>query len=376
MIDSRPSSAASSLTVTRYEIHIPDGDGTRIERVHGDNWLDALRRGLAAAGRPAPTRNLGVSFAPDSSVDIVDGETGEQYKVAPIPEGRSTTGERPAANDAPVEIEDPVDDPFADEDEGGAMLARAPAGPMLARAPSEPPARRRRPITQPTPTPSRRAGGRGRLSAKAWGPYRQRARSAPDAPARPGAIEVSGDEHSSDEHQAVPNTGNISRNPQGDSLGHDARALDDFDGDIIDASSFLLDRAMHHVPSAAGSVLLIDPRYRCLYFAAARGEKADALVSQRVPLEVGLAGHCLRTRKSLNIVEPARDPRFARSIADKVGYVPRSIVCLPIISGKRIFGVLELLDREGRETFATSEETTLRRAARRLGDLIARQLGL
>ena len=145
---------------------------------------------------------------------------------------------------------------------------------------------------------------------------------------------------------------------------------------LFEFRAYLLDRAMAHVPCAAGSVLLIHPRERCFYFAAVRGTKADALADQRVPLEVGLVGHCVRTRKSVNVRDPARDPRFARSIADKVGYMPSSIVCLPIIAGRRTFGVLELLDRLGEEQFDPQEEARLRRASRKLGALLATQLGL
>lgn len=351
---------ASSPTVTRYEIHIPGPEGNRVERVHGDNWLDALRRGLSAAGLPAPNRNLGVTFGEGGAVDITDSDAGRSYKVVPVADAQPMTA-RSRTGPMALPIEDEVDDPFADDD------SVEPGLPVVPPVQATPP-----------PSTSRRAG---RLSPMAWGPYRRQIRSATNAPADPGAIE--------DFDDRPPDTGELRRGGRGpadsvespatdlgDPLLADVAALDRFEGGAVEASAFLLDRAMHHVPCAAGSVLLIHSRERCLYFAAVRGSKAELLADQRVPLEVGLVGHCVRTRRSINVAEPARDPRFARTIADKVGYLPSSIVCLPIVAGRKTFGVLELLDRLGEETFSEAEEASLRRASRKLGALIARRMGL
>lgn len=348
--------------MTRYEIHIPGDDGDRVERVHGDNWLDALRRGLSAAGLPAPTRNLGVAFGKDGAVDITDNDSGAVYKVVPVRQAPPKTATGPME----IPIVDEIDDPFADDDD---------AGPGL---PVRPPVEATR--TAPKKSPRRSS----RLGAMAFGPYRKQIRQPSNPPPRPGVIDAPTAEsgRDTDERRAVdsdqfPAAGDgRDAATQSDPLLRDVAAFERFDGTPAEAAAFLLDRAMHHIPCAAGSVLFIHPRARCLYFTAVRGSKADALVDQRVPLEVGLVGHCVRTRRSLNVADPPRDPRFARTIADTVGYIPSSIVCLPIVSGKRTFGALELLDRLGRETFTEDEEASLRRASRRLGKLLERLLGL
>ncbi len=354
--------------MTRYEIHIPGEDGGRVERVHGDNWLDALRRGLASAGLPAPTRNLGVAFGKDGAVDITDNDAGRTYTVTPVREAPTKTATGPMQ----LTIVDEVDDPFADDDSAGPGL---PVRPPVTATPAKPRQTRKR---------------ASRLGAMAFGPYRRAIRQPSNAPEQPGVIE--GGETGSGPHPAAdsgpyaavesgpPRAADSGPYPAADAdsdpLLLDLGIFEQFDGKPAEAAAFLLDRAMHHVPCAAGSVLLIHPRERCLYFAAVRGSKADALVDQRVPLEVGLVGHCVRTRRSLNVIDPPRDPRFARTIADTVGYVPSSIVCLPIIAGKRTFGALELLDRLGEETFSEAEEASLRRASRLLGKLLVRRLGL
>src|SRR5207245_8346780 len=41
----------------------------------------------------------------------------------------------------------------------------------------------------------------------------------------------------------------------------------------------------------------------------------------------------------------AADPRHASEISESVGYVPRTILCVPLFYADRVIGVLELLDK-------------------------------
>lgn len=344
----------------RYEIHIPADDSApaRIERVHGDNWLDGLRRGLKAAGLPAPTRNLRFDLRDDGSVEITDAGSGAVYSVCPLddPMVAAATGARAIDRDgrAPIALEGGgVDDPFDDADEMDDATPRSGLQPMALR--------------------SQKGSG---------APSRDTTPAAPPAPEveRPSGLDtVDFDADLNFESHAVRSVGPPPlpaeiTNPGGTLLDElDRLAL--LGDDVYQACGFVLDAAIRHIPSAAGSVLLVDARDRCLYFAAARGPAAQRLKTQRVPLEVGLAGASIRTRRSLNIDDPARDPRFARNVADTVGHLPRCILVAPIVQGRRAFGVVELLDRAGAKGFTDDEERTLRRAARRLGVYFAGLLG-
>ncbi|MCA9544386.1 MAG: GAF domain-containing protein [Myxococcales bacterium] len=143
----------------------------------------------------------------------------------------------------------------------------------------------------------------------------------------------------------------------------------DAQASIEGACAQLLDACLEAFPSAAGSVFLIDARERALYFAVVRGPQADALHHRRLPLEVGLVGASIRTRRSINLDHPAEDPRFARSLAASIGWVPSNLVCAPIMDGRRVFGAVELLERPG--GYADEDEARIRRAARRLGRHLA-----
>jgi GAF domain-containing protein len=45
------------------------------------------------------------------------------------------------------------------------------------------------------------------------------------------------------------------------------------------------------------------------------------------------------------------DPRFGRSTAEETGYVPRSILAVPLLDDEGTIGVLEVLDRRGEAGF-------------------------
>jgi GAF domain-containing protein len=53
------------------------------------------------------------------------------------------------------------------------------------------------------------------------------------------------------------------------------------------------------------------------------------------------------------------DPRHAAEIAEIIGYQPRSILCVPLISNEEVIGVLELLDKRGAASFGPSDIAAL-----------------
>ena len=53
------------------------------------------------------------------------------------------------------------------------------------------------------------------------------------------------------------------------------------------------------------------------------------------------------------------DPRQARDIAERVGYVPDSLLCVPLIYEDEVIGVLELLDKQGAPSFSAADMEAL-----------------
>jgi len=109
----------------------------------------------------------------------------------------------------------------------------------------------------------------------------------------------------------------------------------------------------------AASVFLLDGETDELVFEAVSGEGEESLVGRRFPSSTGIAGWVLVTGQSLVLDDVSADPRFAAQAAESTGYVPKAIMAVPLISGERTLGVLEVLDRPSGERFTMDEADLL-----------------
>jgi len=105
----------------------------------------------------------------------------------------------------------------------------------------------------------------------------------------------------------------------------------------------------------ASSILLLDEQTNELVFEAVVGEGEENLLGQRFPAGTGVAGWVLATRTPLVIEDVARDPRFAKDVAEGTGYVPQGLMAVPLLHDEEALGVLEVLDRQSRFTLEEME---------------------
>jgi GAF domain-containing protein len=105
----------------------------------------------------------------------------------------------------------------------------------------------------------------------------------------------------------------------------------------------------------AASIFLLDEASDELVFEAIAGEGAQDLIGRRFPSSTGIAGWVLVTRQPIVLEDAMRDPRFARDLAESTGYVPRSLMAVPLLHGERVLGVLEVLDRPQQARFTLAE---------------------
>jgi GAF domain-containing protein len=97
--------------------------------------------------------------------------------------------------------------------------------------------------------------------------------------------------------------------------------------------------------AAACSLALVDQDGEWLEFVAAAGAGAELVVGMRIPAGQGIAGWVLASGQPIELSDVAHDPRFARDVAERTGYVPGSILAMPVESSQQTLGVLEVLDR-------------------------------
>jgi GAF domain-containing protein len=105
----------------------------------------------------------------------------------------------------------------------------------------------------------------------------------------------------------------------------------------------------------ASSIFILDEEADELVFEAVAGEGSDTLVGTRIPSSTGIAGWALVTRQSLVLEDVQNDPRFAREVAEKTGYVPHALMAVPLLHDERALGVLQVLDRRREQRFTLAE---------------------
>jgi GAF domain-containing protein len=95
----------------------------------------------------------------------------------------------------------------------------------------------------------------------------------------------------------------------------------------------------------AASIAVVDEHGGELEYVAASGTAADVVVGIRMSARRGLAGYAISAGETIAADDVQRDPRFASDVAQRIGYLPTSIVVAPVMRGDRVLGVLSVLDR-------------------------------
>jgi GAF domain-containing protein len=117
----------------------------------------------------------------------------------------------------------------------------------------------------------------------------------------------------------------------------------------------IVETAAHVISARAAALFLLDEETQELVFEVALGSKGEEVKKFRVPLGHGIVGLVVASGQPMAIADAASDPRLAADIAQSVGYVPRSVLCVPLFYGDRIIGALELLDKQGAASFSSAD---------------------
>jgi GAF domain-containing protein len=108
---------------------------------------------------------------------------------------------------------------------------------------------------------------------------------------------------------------------------------------IVDATAALFD-------AEAASIALVEPDGR-LRFRVAAGARSQGVVGMVVGSGEGIAGFVQVTGQPIAVADVRADPRFHLDAARRTGYVPRTLLAVPLQAGDRVLGVLEILDKRG-----------------------------
>jgi PAS domain S-box-containing protein len=98
---------------------------------------------------------------------------------------------------------------------------------------------------------------------------------------------------------------------------------------------------------AAGSIFLLDEEKNNLYFATTLEGAVERFQDMRIPVGSGsIVGSVVQTKEPALVNDVQSDPRWYSKPSDQVGFVNRSILCVPLISRGRSIGAIQLLNKE------------------------------
>lgn len=111
--------------------------------------------------------------------------------------------------------------------------------------------------------------------------------------------------------------------------------------------------------AAACSLALLSEDDSELVYTTAAGEGADDVTGMRISSSHGIAGWVVQSGQPIAISDLNNDPRFSRGLAEQTGYVPQTILAVPVETPQRLLGVISLLDRDARRPGAEQDMTLL-----------------
>lgn len=112
---------------------------------------------------------------------------------------------------------------------------------------------------------------------------------------------------------------------------------------------------MKVVKSEAGSILEVDHKNKQMIFRAVVGQSSDSITQFTVPLGQGIAGYVAESLQPLIVSELKDNRMHLKAIEKAVGFETRNLIALPIVIRGKIYGVVELLNRVGDDTYSPGD---------------------
>ncbi|MEP6638685.1 MAG: GAF domain-containing protein, partial [Chloroflexota bacterium] len=113
----------------------------------------------------------------------------------------------------------------------------------------------------------------------------------------------------------------------------------------------IADAAAAAVRVTAVSMAIHDAATDALVFRVAAGREGHGVAGLSIASHEGIAGYAFSAGQPLAVADVRADPRFEQATAERTGYVPRSILAVPLADDDGVVGVMELLDRRDGEPF-------------------------
>jgi adenylate cyclase len=110
---------------------------------------------------------------------------------------------------------------------------------------------------------------------------------------------------------------------------------------------YVLEQASKTVQAEAGTYFELSPDEKEMRVRAAYGMDESRLGEITFQVGVGIVGWTAQYHQPALVPDVRQDNRFNKKIDLVTGFTTRSILCVPVFSQKKTYGVLEVLNRKG-----------------------------
>lgn len=128
---------------------------------------------------------------------------------------------------------------------------------------------------------------------------------------------------------------------------------------IEDIYKVVMEKVGNLLRPQAWSLLIVDEETGGLCFEIVVSAGSDHLTGTYLEPGEGVAGWVAEHGVPLLIPDVGKEPRFSSRIDKRIGFVTRSIVCVPLVSDNRIIGVIQLLNGFGQGQFTEQDQRIL-----------------
>lgn len=143
------------------------------------------------------------------------------------------------------------------------------------------------------------------------------------------------------------------------------------DAELLPLLDDIFTRALNLLNAPDGSLMLLDDETDEMVFVLVRGVLAANLRGYRIPASEGIAGWVIKNAQPTLVRDVRRDPRFSHTIDDQFTFHTQSIAAAPLIGDRRVYGVIEALNKPGDEPFDDSDLALLGLLCRFAGEALA-----
>jgi hypothetical protein len=138
-------------------------------------------------------------------------------------------------------------------------------------------------------------------------------------------------------------------------------------GDLQELLTMIISIIVSELPSEEGSILLFNDETNELEFFSAIGDTGAGLVQCRFPADKGIAGKALQEGSPIIVNDVQTCPYFFGDFDNESGFVTKSILAAPVITGGEKVGVIEAINKVGESDFSEADKRVLMAIADEVG---------